>query len=207
MRAIVITSLLLGLVVLLGAAEAGAQGTLGTLTYDYAVPSGDTHDFIENDSWFGATLAGRRFTRPDISFSFSAGFNEFHDTDDRLIEDGNLTISGEQYRNLQVWPFLVGAQKWFGDRRANRIAAGASVGTTYVSQLLDIGLYSEERSNWHFTIVPEISFLMPAILRDEGFAVLSLRYSYNVGAGDYLGGDSRSWSYLSIGLGFGWQRY
>lgn len=206
MRAATICGLLALTTAFLAAPRADAAG-LGTFTYEWALPTGDTQEFIENDSWFGAKLSWKQFKRSDLSWSFSFGFNEFHETSGELIQSGNLTLSGDQYRNIQVWPFLVGGQKWFGNRRENRTYLGLSLGTTYASQLLDIGLYSEERNNWHFTLVPELGVVMPAILRDQGFALLTVSYTYNVGAGDYLGGDSRSWSYLAIALGFAWERY
>ena len=48
---------------------------------------------------------------------------------------------------------------------------------------------------------------MPALFGGNGHTIVSVRYSYAAGAGEYLGGDSKAWSYLAFSLGFGWEDY
>jgi hypothetical protein len=197
--------LLMGSMMIVSAPASAMSGKIGILTWSYSLPMSDTRDFIENDSWVGATLEGRQLVDRRTSVSASIGFLEFYENSYDPIDFTNGTVTGQQYRNLQMVPILVGAQRYFGDLGQTRPYVGLSIGALYVDQLMDIGLYSLRATNWHFMGAPEFGVMMPALFGGQGNTVVSIRYSYPFEAGEYLGGQSLSLSSWTIAFGFSWQ--
>jgi len=76
---------------------------------------------------------------------------------------------------------------------------GLGIGTYWMKQTLDLGLYTAEETNWHFGLAPEVGVLM-ATKSGVGIS-LNARYNYPFAAGDYLGGGSASFAYWGIGIG------
>jgi hypothetical protein len=177
---------------------------MGLFTWSYSLPVSDTKDYITNDSWIGMTLEGRRWIRPNVTASLSIGFTEFYENTDKLISVENGDVSGQQYRNLQMIPIMAGVQRYFGEERGSRPYIGLTAGAHYTDQLLDIGLYTVKSDNWHFSIAPEFGVVIPALFGGQGQNVIGVRYTYPFEAGNYLGGQKRSWSHVSIFFGFAW---
>ena len=100
-------AMLLAALGMAGAAPAGAQ-VLGGLTYSWANPAGDLSDkFIGNDSWLGVSVEGRRFLNPNVTVGISAGYTAFYESTTEPIYFPGGTVSGEQYRSMNVFPLLV----------------------------------------------------------------------------------------------------
>jgi hypothetical protein len=70
----------------------------------------------------------------------------------------------------------------------------------YMKQLMDIGPGTVKTSNWILGFAPELGFIINKGSETE-IAIFG-KYNYPANAGKYLGGESASYQYLSVGLSF-----
>lgn len=171
--------------------------------YNVSFPTGDMQDFVDNESWLGFTFDGRRMRGP-WGIGLTAGYNEYHQNSDESIAlgEGGGAVTGQQYRHVLSFPMLIAADYF------PRLAQGTSgaqpfiglgLGTYYIRQRFEIGAVAFEEDNWHFGVMPEAGVAYP--IGGGRMMTLSARYHYPVNAGEYLGGDSRSFQSVSIGIG------
>ncbi len=185
---------------LAGAAPASAQ-VLGGLTYSWSSPVGDlSRDFISNDSWLSFSVEGRRFINPNATIGVSLGYTAFYETTTDAIFFPGGTVSGEQYRSLNVFPLMATGHLY--SKAGGRIQTyiGLGVGVFYMKQLMDIGPGTVETTNWIMGFVPELGFILNKGANTE-FAIFG-KYNYPANAGKFLGGESASYQYFSVGLSF-----
>lgn len=191
-------AMLLAALGLAGAAPAGAQ-VLGGLTYSWANPAGDLSDkFIGNDSWLGVSVEGRRFLNPNVTVGISAGYTAFYESTTEPIFFPGGTVSGEQYRSMNVFPLLVTGHLY--SKAGGRIQTyiGLGLGVYYMRQLMDVGSGTVETTNWIMGFAPELGFILNKGSEKE-IAIFG-KYNYPANAGKYIGGESGSYQYLSVGL-------
>jgi len=189
--------------------RASAQAEyIGSLSYNLGIPTGDTKEFTDNESWLGLTFEGNFMIRPNASAGIVIGWNEFHErTVDELVLN-NGSISGGQYRHLNVFPLLVTGKYYFNGESSVTSAmtpfVGAGVGTYYVRQLFDIGTTEFTEDTWLFGVAPEIGVLFP--LRSGTIGTLSARYNLPFSSSGFIGSESRSMQFFTIGLGIAFSR-
>ncbi|MDD5508333.1 MAG: hypothetical protein PHD25_08415 [Bacteroidales bacterium] len=131
------------------------------ITYDMAVPLGNTKDFIPkfNARGFGVE-AGGRFTdhvSAGVGFAWN-GFYQELDYDVYGPEDGlpdELTMWTQAWKYITVYPFYGSFKYYFYSRSGMELYAGAILGTSLISQVTDYGVYSRVSKNWHLTLAPE----------------------------------------------------
>jgi len=182
------------------AAPASAQ-VLGGLTYSWSSPVGDlSRDFISNDSWLSFSVEGRRFINPNATIGVSLGYTAFYETTTDAIFFPGGTVSGEQYRSLNVFPLMATGHLY--SKAGGRIQTyiGLGVGVFYMKQLMDIGPGTVETTNWIMGFAPELGFILNKGANTE-FAIFG-KYNYPANAGKFLGGESASYQYFSVGLSF-----
>jgi hypothetical protein len=175
---------------------------VGTLSYTMAQPSGDASDFANNFSWLGFSVEGDWFIRDKISAGFIAGWQEIYKEEGQgSYTFSNGTVTGARvYKHLGSLPLLARARYWTGTPgdRAHAFA-GLGVGTYWMKQTVDAGIYTADEDHWHFGVAPEIGVLVKTGY-DIGWT-LNARYNYPISTGDYLAGKSASWSYWGFGIG------
>lgn len=185
--------------------RAAAQEYLSSLNYSIGLPSGDTKDFTDNESWLGLTFEGQWFVRPNASAGILFGWNEFYKQEqDAQFTFDNGTITGRQYRHLNIFPMLVTGKYYLSGEHESIGSTmspfvGLSTGAYYVRQLFDLGSSEVTSDNWLFGVAPEVGVLLP--LRGGTLASLNVRYHYPFSSGDWLGGEARSWQYWTFGVG------
>ena len=192
-------------------ALAGAQGLgdrpyMGTFTWSTAQPANYTKDFINAFSWLGFYFEGDRFFSPSVSAGMVLGWQEIYDQ--RPFETYNFpqgAATAATYRHLMAWPILLRAKYWTGGSHQGRTVhpfVGGGLGTYYIRQTLDFGIYTAEESNWHFGVAPEAGI---AFGRTRGAVwTLATRYNYPFKAGSYLpNGSSASWPFWTFSIGIG----
>jgi hypothetical protein len=185
---------------LAGAAPASAQ-VLGGLTYSWANPAGDLSDkFIGNDSWLGFSVEGRRFLNPNVTVGVSLGYTAFYTNESESIFFPGGAVSGETYRSLNVFPLMVTGHLY--SKAGGRIQTyiGLGLGVYYMKQLMDVGAGTVETNNWIMGFAPELGFILNRGSQTE-IAIFG-KYNYPANAGKYIGGESGSYQYLSVGLSF-----
>lgn len=191
-------AMLLAALGMAGAAPAHAQ-VLGGLTYSWANPAGDLSDkFIGNDSWLGVSVEGRRFLNPNVTVGISAGYTSFYESTAEPIYFPGGTVSGEQYRSMNVFPLLVTGHLY--SKAGGRIQTyiGLGLGVYYMRQLMDVGSGTVETTNWIMGFAAELGFILNKGSEKE-IAIFG-KYNYPANAGKYIGGESGSYQYLSVGL-------
>jgi hypothetical protein len=183
----------------------GEKPYMGSFFWNTAQPVGDTHDFIAAYSWLGFTFEGDRFHSPSFSTGIVLGWQEIYDQSGfGTYNFPQGAATGTTYRHLMVVPILVKARYWTGGTHQGRSMhpfVGGAIGTYYVRQTLDFGIYTAEESNWHFGLAPEAGIVMGQI-RGAAWTLLA-RYNYPVKAGAYLNSNKAAWSYLTFGIGIG----
>ena len=184
-----------------GSAQVATKQYLGTLSYTTASPAGDSKDFASDFSWLGFTVEGDWFVRSKISTGFILGWQElYNEKNGDQFTFTNGTVTGRTYKHLGALPMLARARYWTGNPGEKFHAfGGLGVGTYWMKQTVDIGIYTADESHWHFGLAPEVGFLMVT-----GYGVgwtVNARYNYPFATGDYLSGTSKSWSYWGFGIG------
>jgi len=184
-----------------GNAQVLTQPYIGTLSYTTASPAGDSKDFANNFSWLGFTVEGDWFARKNLSTGFIVGWQEiYNEKNGDQFTFTNGAVTGRTYKHLEALPILARARYWTGSPGETFHAfAGLGLGTYWVKQTVDVGIYTADESHWHFGVAPEVGLLMVT-----GYGVgwtLNARYNYPVAAGDYLSGTSNAWSYWGFGIG------
>jgi hypothetical protein len=185
-------------------ASAARAQSYASVSYEVSFPSGSTRDFIDNESWVGFTLEGRRFVRPQLTAGFLAGYYDFYRSTTEPLQFDNGTVTGDTYRNLAAVPLLLTVDIFpTGGRRDGGVLPfiGIGAGAYWIRQHLEIGTGYSREDSWHFGIMPEVGVAIP--VRAGGFTTLMARYHYPFEAGSYIGGQSFSFPYFSFGIAVG----
>lgn len=188
-----------------------AQDQFGIISYNYSVPTNDAKAFTDNDSWLGFYLDFRRYLNPDhtLSVGTTFGWTELYWKTNNPInftfqQNGAGTIQSTQYRDLNIFPFMVGGDYYFHMSSESNLKPfiGASLGVYYIHQTFDIGTVTFNTDNWIFGWAPELGVLIG--LSNGGQIALYARYNWPVNAGSFLPtDDNKSMRFLSIGVGLG----
>jgi hypothetical protein len=191
---------LLSVVVLLGSATAARAQIpyYGTVTYQLAIPIGETHQYIHDVAWRGLGLDFGYFVRPSISIGFAVAWNVFYEGTNRVVHFSNgLDISGYQDRSLNVFPLLANARYFLSLGESIKPFVGFGMGVYPIIQRVDIGLSSYSSTEWHFGIAPELGVFVPIGL--GSYATLSIRYNL-----PFSSGSQGFYQFVGIHLGIAW---
>jgi opacity protein-like surface antigen len=172
---------------------AAAQGRFG-ITYNTALPLGETADLVGKYSFRGFGLEGRWEVGNKLDIGFNASWNVFYESASGSFSEGSSTLTGTQYRYLNAYPIMFTAYKGFGNSETFFPYVGMGVGTIKADSQKEMGLWYQESNNWHFGIAPEIGAIISP-LNSFDF-IVSIRYNYGVKVK-----DSPAVSYLGINLG------
>jgi hypothetical protein len=197
LKALVITALF--------AATAMAQDMAMTgATWNIGLASGRMANFLTEPSFGGFGIEGRRFLDDDFSIGGSFSWNYWSEMNGDIIQLKQGAVSGTQIRYVNSIPLMLNAHYYIGGKRDQlRPYLGINVGTYYITQRLDMGIYSLQNDNWHFGIAPEFGFL--AEVSRGTYLTASGRYNYAFDSGDTMAGDSKNiYSYWGINIGLMW---
>jgi len=183
-----------------------AQELLTNVTWNIGIPVSKTNDYTTDVTYRGFTLSGRRFLDKYNSVGLMAGWNIFDEKNYDPInvesDNGSGTISGTQVRSVNVFPILAGFHHHYGNKKDMRVFVGLNVGTYYILQRLDIGVYRIDNDNWHFGVAPEAGIIIP-ISSEETAIHIGGRYNYAFDSGTALGGSENNfYSYYELNIGF-----
>jgi len=113
-------------------------------------------------------------------------------TDQVRIE--NVDLAGRQRRALNAVPMLATGHIYTPGPL--RLMLGLGVGASWVERSVDIGLFRIQDDRVHFTVAPELGFVVKPW--EHTWLLVSSRYHYAAEAG---GAPAEQW--FSFGLGFG----
>ncbi len=176
-----------------------SQG-LYTLDYNISYPVGKTGDFTRNTSFRGFTFEGRGFISDNFSLGGLFNWTTFYEElDGASFTYETATITGNQYRYINAFPFLFQAHYYLGlDENKLRAYLGGGLGAYIIIQRVNMGIWSMEYNKWHFGFSPEAGVLIPVSMSTQ--INISLRYHYAFKAKDTI---DYSWFGLSVGFVWG----
>jgi hypothetical protein len=162
--------------------------------YHWSLPTGDTRDYTDNDSWLGFAIEGRRFIAQDLSTSLLIGWTEFSHRTEETIAD---TVGGAQDRKLSIAPVMLGGQRYLGRPGGTQPYVGLYAGIYWIRQRLASGSGEFNEEDVLFGVAPEVGVALP--LRPEVVMIFSARYDVPFSGGEFLEGK-QSFQYWSLGL-------
>jgi hypothetical protein len=185
-----------------------AQELLTNLSWSLGLPANRTEEYIQDLSYRGFNISGRRFIDKYNSVGFATGWNIFDQkvTDPlNIVNDagtGSGTITGTQIRTINSFPLLVGFHHHFGRSDDMRLFIGLNAGTYYILQRLEMGVFLIDDDNWHFGLAPEGGIIIP--VGDDGTGIqLNARLNYAFDSGTGLGGETNNYyTFWDFGIGF-----
>jgi hypothetical protein len=174
-----------------------SQGTYLGGTYSIGIPLGGIDNYISAGSFRGANFEGLKEINSNMAVGWILGWNVFSEKRvNEVYTYDNLTMTGTQYRYMNLFPMLARGLYEFGEHEGTRPFLGSGLGVTADIAKTNIGLYSFQKTGWHFTVAPELGIKIPL---GYGSITGSLRYMYGVKTKEL-----DKISYFSINLGMLW---
>jgi outer membrane protein W len=168
------------------------------LSYSMALPVGETSDLISKYQWRGLTIEGKYFVADQVTLGWQSGWNTMYEGESGTFTEGTRTRTGTQYNWLNVWPMLFTFDYFFGSDGDTQPYIGAGIGTYWVEQRTQMGLFADTYSTWNFGIAPEVGVLIPINLYSNFYVNLKYNYGLNGSA------DVSNYSWMSFNVGFLW---
>jgi hypothetical protein len=178
-----------------------AQGVNFIISYPIAFPMGNMHDYIGKTSFRGASFEVNAVHAEKLEYGLETTWNVFYQKEDsKVYTDQTASIKGVQYRYINSVPILAHARMSFGDEKSMghfTPFAGLGIGTIYIDQATDFGLYRITNEAWQFCLRPEIGVKFNNSKGPAGF--LGVRYYAGFNSDDM---DGQSYLSLNIGIIF-----
>jgi outer membrane protein W len=180
--------------VLLSAGALAQDEFVGSFTYNIAVPTSHTREFVDNTSFRGIGLEFNKYLKPQFSIGFAASWNVFYHRTNEVTEIESGHVSGTQLRYINSFPFLL-TGRYFLETSGNlKPYLGAGAGAYYIMNELNIGIYAITHNNFHFGFAPELGFMIAS--GGESAFTANIKYNYAFGAG-----GTEDYSYWGVNLG------
>jgi hypothetical protein len=193
-------------VLLLGAPPLRAQsadydyGFTSLTTWAVSIPTGDTKRFVPSTSWMGVAWE-MQWNQAKTSTGIEFGLHDFFDQSTGTTTFGSGAATGSQFRDLLVTTVL-GTARWYPVSVAGiGPSLGIAAGAVYAQQAYQLGIRSQLiRSGFHLAVAPQVAVAIPVF--NDVAAVLTARYTLPTSGGQYLGGGSRQFRYVTVSAGF-----
>lgn len=174
-----------------------------TFTYNMAVPTGNTAEYIDRFSWvgFGGDINYSLDDHNEVGITSGwQRFDVFHR--DALAVFDNGSVYGSQVRAVSSVPLLLTVTHTIGDRIDDIqpfIKLGA--GMYFMNSRLEMGLYRFDNTTTHFGLLPSAGVKFR--LNRTSDMVVQLDYNGVIDSGENLLGEpDNSYSYIGIKVGF-----
>ncbi len=197
---------LISIIILVAALSFAAFGQdyMTTLSYNIAVPAGETKAFIEAPSYLGIGFDGRKYILPFMTVGFYAGWQVFYEQTTEPLQLENGTVSGKQFRYVNTFPIMLNAHIWLGGEECFRPYFGLNAGAYYTWSRLTLGIKMLEEKNWQWGVAPEVGFTMPV---GDVHINLGMKYNYVLPPGSTENYDEAdALQYVSFQIGFAYYR-
>jgi hypothetical protein len=173
---------------------------LTAVSWNVGLATEDMKTFVDNTSMRGFGLQGRWFVRSRLSLGLLWEWQVFDYSTKEAIETSGITVSGQQYRYVNAFPFLATAHLYLGRPGATRLYVGGGAGAYYIMKRLEIGLVAIDDDNWHWGVAPEAGLLLP-IGDMYGHQNLMVAGKLNFAVGT---DDSIDFTWYEVVLGITW---
>jgi len=172
-------------------------------TFELSAPLGDTKRYVTGGLGPGLGWEGRWTVNAHSSAGVALNVTGFSRHTENTIDFPSGAATGDQLRQLMPAQLLATGYVYPYQRNGVRWYAGGGVGTAHVDQDFSLGTQQLSRGAWHFVVAPEIGAEVRGGPDRLFVGVFALRYNAQTAAGDYLGGGSRRFQYLTLRVGIG----
>ncbi len=190
----IIRNILFAVLLLLATNNLMGQGRFG-ITYNTGLALGETADFIGKYSFRGFGMEARWQVGPQWYAGFNASWSTFYESVSGSFTYETKTLTGTQYRYLNMYPLYATAYRGFGNSDNFSPYFGLGVGATKVDKRSEMGLWYTSENAWHFGLAPELGTTIYTMANFE--VLFSVRYNYA-----FKTSSTPAYSYLGINLGF-----
>ena len=174
------------------------QESFWSVTYQTAIPTGDTKNFVDKMSFRGIGLEGRWFVDNNVSIGGGILWNVFYEKKEKVTSQlENITLTGTHYNYINAFPIFANAAYYLNEGSYIRPYAAINVGTIYSLYRKDVGLYRISEEPWKFALAPEVGVL----IETYGGANFTVNFRYNYGMET---DNTDPLSYFGINLGLVW---
>lgn len=187
------------LVVLLISITSYSQGFYN-INYTMSMAVGETGEYISSPSFRGLSFEGGEFISDNVSIGGVITWSVFFEksTNESFTED-NMTITGTQYRYLNVFPILFQAHYYINsDDDKPSVYMGGGAGAYRMVKRTSLGIWQSEQNSWHFGISPEVGILIPLGISTD--LNIGMKYHYVIKTSETT---DFSWFGLNVGIALG----
>ncbi len=137
-----------------------AQGQSYTdVYYTVGFPMGETGDKIDNESWRSFGFEWGQELEEDRSIGFELGWYVYSGQERNarieLNNEGTAILQGTRITYYNVFPMQVNYRYFVGEGDF-RPFVGLALGTTFISERIDMGIYSVSSDRFRFSGTPEV---------------------------------------------------
>lgn len=145
----------------------GLRAQILNLNYQTAIPLGDSRDYINNMSFRGAGIDYHHFLTDRLAIGGQLSWNTYYKnpgyvTSNFMLNNDKVTITGDQFRYLNVVNLMASGRYFFTNKNAAICPyAGMGIGTNWGETRLEVGHYVAQEKAWQFAVAPEIGCIIP----------------------------------------------
>ena len=180
-----------------------AQGNKTNIYYNMAFPLGNTKDFISKASFRGMGFDYQYVFQDNFALGGVLQWNTFYQSEPRQTyeldsSEGEMNgaINGIKYKYINTVPlYVTGTYYLASDDAKVRPYIGLGIGTYWLEQRTDMGLFTTIYNSWHFALVPKGGILLPISYSTSIYIGLD----YNIA---FKNSDIDTQSWLGLGIGF-----
>ena len=201
MKKILLFQLIFGLVTINSNAHEGTSLLICftpamTTSYTPKLPLERMVDFTGKISLRGVEVDINHFIKNNLSLGLTIGMTIFKEkSTDKTLDNDDLFITGNQFRNARIVPLNVTLKKYFTSNSFSPYA-GIGIGTNYAKLSDEIGIVSINNVKWQFNVAPEVG--MYYNLNHKNMIVIKVKCNYSPKTGDFP-----TLSYMAFGFGLG----
>lgn len=197
MRRVPLCSTAVALCVATSALSAQTGGFSSAAGMTFAMPTGETRDFVTAPSWIGLSWEGRWDLTPHVQTVGGLEFQDFYSSSFTTTNFASGAATGQQVRDLIAVNVMAGLRYYPLPQRSHRPYISLGAGGVYTGQYFQLGLSQINHDDFTPAIAPEIGLEIPYV--DDIGAVVALRYTLPTHA-VHIGGGARSFQYLTLVL-------
>jgi opacity protein-like surface antigen len=169
------------------------------IEYPIAFGVGDLGEFIDEPSFRGIGLGYRKVVDEEIAVGLDVGWQTFYEAMDlATYTDGTQSITGKQFRYMNMFTASVQVDKVFSPGSDLRPFVGIGAGTSNARRRVDMGQWSLEKDPWQFMLQPEAGVSL--YLTNGNAMMLSANYFWGFKTQQL---EAQSFLSLNIGYAFG----
>lgn len=187
-------ALALGAAAALAPAPASAGEWFGGVAYHNAIGVGQTNAFTPGYSFRGGGLDVRYLFDRYLSVGMGTAWHVLDDRSTDVVRVDNVDLRGRQRRALNAVPILATGHIYTPGPL--RLMLGLGLGASWIERTVDIGLFRAGEDRIHFTVAPELGFVVRPW--KNTWLLLSSRYHYAAPSGPV---DAQQWFSFGVGLG------